>query len=236
MKGKNKRSDSIPDDGGKKNIFGNSEMKPRSDANEITAGKIDATQIRVSAVPKNIVVYVSSSWRRLESKKKDQIWKTQLEFAGFSYICPEKDSVTLLMRCDAYLEGKSKLRDIVGEIDVYVPKPLSFSTVQELIDFPWKKQYGEFRNITNKMYHTHVRKNMDYSPANILGTGEIGLVTRLWDKMARLMNLVGIKMEVEFKGIEKPKEAKNESIEDTFMDGAVYNVIGMLLRKGVWGK
>ncbi len=92
-----------------------------------------------------------------------------------------------------------------------------------------------FREIIEKMYQTHLDKNADYSPANVLGVGEIGLVVRLWDKMTRLMNLLGFEINVEFVGYHGEKEAMNESIEDTYMDMSVYSVIALLYRAGKWG-
>lgn len=75
------------------------------------------------------------------------------------------------------------------------------------------------------------------SPANILATGEVGLITRLWDKTARLLNLMGFRFMISEAGqYTAPTEPKHESIEDTYMDMAVYAIIGLLLRKGVWGK
>lgn len=53
------------------------------------------------------------------------------------------------------------------------------------------QQVRAFREIVGKMYRTHLDKNSDYSPANILATGNVGLVTRLWDKVARFANLTG---------------------------------------------
>jgi len=97
-------------------------------------------------------------------------------------------------------------------------------------------QSRAFLSETMKMYRTHLDKNADYSPANILGTGEVGLVTRLWDKMARLMNLMGFDLELASPAIYRsPKEPKNESIEDNLRDLSVYAIIGQLLRRGLWG-
>lgn len=98
------------------------------------------------------------------------------------------------------------------------------------------KQAQRFAEIVGQMYRTHLQKNSDYSPANILATGEIGLVTRLWDKIARLMNLIGFRVSISASTYEAPKQPKNESINDTYMDAAVYAIIGLLLREGSWGK
>jgi hypothetical protein len=98
------------------------------------------------------------------------------------------------------------------------------------------KQSRAFLELVMQMYRVHLAKNADYSPANILATGEIGLTTRLWDKVARLMNLQGFRFKVEYEGLVLPKAPKHESIDDTLQDAAVYAVIGLLLRRGLWGK
>lgn len=86
-------------------------------------------------------------------------------------------------------------------------------------------------------YRTHLKKNADYSPANILGTGEVGIVTRVWDKVARLMELTGFRVQVaEPATFEGGREAQNEPIEDAWMDLHVYSIIAKLLRDGKWGK
>jgi hypothetical protein len=98
------------------------------------------------------------------------------------------------------------------------------------------EQAFAFRALLGQMYRTHLRKNADYSPANIAGTGTIGLVTRLWDKMARIMNLSGFKLQVTNTEYTAPKQANNEAIEDTFMDMAVYALIALLYKAGKWGR
>jgi hypothetical protein len=98
-------------------------------------------------------------------------------------------------------------------------------------------QAEAFLNTVMRMYRVHLTKNADYSPANILGTGEVGLITRLWDKVARLMNLSGFRFTIEPGSVSftAPKEPNHESIDDTLMDASVYAIIGMLLRGGKWG-
>jgi hypothetical protein len=97
-------------------------------------------------------------------------------------------------------------------------------------------QVESFIATVMRMYRLHLLKNADYSPANILGTGEVGVVTRIWDKVSRLMSLTGFRLEVAGTQLDPPKDPKNESIEDTYMDLANYSVIALLLRKGHWGK
>lgn len=156
--------------------------------------------------------------------------------------------------------------------------PVGFSTWAEIFQFlsqehvpvgvhptelKCPQQTREFKRIIDTMYTTHLYKNQDYSPANILATGHFGLVTRLWDKVARFSNLsgrevkiiddstiveilfynmirlmwlTGIRVKMVLSPFSGKKEAKNEPTIDALVDQAVYSVIGQLLWKKVWGK
>lgn len=100
----------------------------------------------------------------------------------------------------------------------------------------YPNQCKQFKKMLDSMYATHLDKNLDYSPMNVLGTGELGTVVRLWDKMARLMSLYGFEIYMTKAGeYTKPKVPKNESVEDTLEDMANYAVILNILRSGNWG-
>jgi hypothetical protein len=180
---------------------------------------------------------------------------------GYNVICPHLNTSSMELDCkmpDArYLEGDL---DILSRCDAMVVLPnseCSVGTQGEIaycqnnnIPFTYypdlpviltvehrnPAQCDGFRNIVMGMYRVHLVKNTDYSPANILGTGEIGLVTRLWDKVARLLNLTGFRIDIARSHFEAPANPKCESINDTLMDLAVYGVIGLLLRAGKWGR
>jgi hypothetical protein len=95
------------------------------------------------------------------------------------------------------------------------------------------QQCEAFRDIIEEMYSIHLSKNADYFKYNMLATGEVGAVTRLWDKMARLMSLSGFDIGTgEYRG---PKEARNESFDDTLLDMANYAIILLIMRRGKWG-
>lgn len=98
-------------------------------------------------------------------------------------------------------------------------------------------QCAGFLRILMHGYRVHLDKNKDYSPANILGTGFLGTTVRMWDKMARIMNLTGFKLHIskpaEFVGA---KEATNEALEDSYWDMFVYAIIAILLRRNEWGR
>jgi len=75
------------------------------------------------------------------------------------------------------------------------------------------------RTIALQIAETVISKQHDYGHDNIMAFKEQGLVVRLWDKVARLKNLLWVKKE----------SPKNESIEDTFTDIAGYAIIGLML-------
>jgi hypothetical protein len=181
---------------------------------------------------------------------------------GHAVICPHANTAHFEKLCEAtydqYLEGDLK---IIARCDALVLLPGWEHSKGALREFDYATWLGlpiyaypelpdlhptevrspiqakAFAEIVGKMYRTHLQKNADYSPANILATGEIGLITRLWDKTARLLNLMGFKFEIKEAGsYTLPSSPKNESIEDTYMDMSVYAIIGLLLRKGQWGK
>lgn len=72
-----------------------------------------------------------------------------------------------------------------------------------------------------------LQKHFDYGPKNISESpgGPInGLRVRMWDKLARINNLVD-------KGIYSPQY---ESLEDSFKDLANYAIIGLLVLRQQW--
>ncbi len=74
------------------------------------------------------------------------------------------------------------------------------------------------------------------SPANILLTGNVGAAVRIWDKTARILNLLGFDLDVNVGKFSGARSPKNESLLDAFMDLAVYAIIGWLLLIDKWGK
>jgi len=66
-------------------------------------------------------------------------------------------------------------------------------------------------------------KQKDYGPENIARGGELGVVVRAQDKVARLQNLQG-------------KDPDYEPIEDTWLDLADYGIIGYMVNRGWWPK
>jgi hypothetical protein len=90
-----------------------------------------------------------------------------------------------------------------------------------------KPQYLDeaFFQVLEKMLATFIKKHKDYGKGNILDTGELGILFRINDKLRRLQNLTA-----------KGKDPENESINETWLDIAVYAVIAILLRDGQFQK
>ena len=78
--------------------------------------------------------------------------------------------------------------------------------------------------VARKVAEVVISKQHDYGHDNILAFREKGLIVRLWDKVARLKNLLWVMNE----------EPKNESIEDTFTDIAGYAIIGLMLKNNTF--
>lgn len=70
----------------------------------------------------------------------------------------------------------------------------------------YPKQTKAFRELIDKMYAIHLDKNQDYSPANILVSGEVGIIVRIWDKYCRICNLMGVPFPAMIPEIEKARE------------------------------
>ena len=80
--------------------------------------------------------------------------------------------------------------------------------------------------IVNRLLQILYKKHEDYGPLNIAGApgGPMnGLRVRMYDKLARLNNL-----------IDTGDTPNYESIEDTLIDLANYAIIGLLVQRGQW--
>lgn len=91
-------------------------------------------------------------------------------------------------------------------------------------------RFKEFDSIIEKMKEIHHDKNHDYAGSgeylsNLTGCKRMGLsawkgtLVRMQDKMSRLENFAK----------QNELKVKNESVEDTFIDLAVYSILGLIL-------
>jgi hypothetical protein len=98
---------------------------------------------------------------------------------------------------------------------------------EELSRFPTQFE-EDVRIIYDELMSVLLAKHRDYGPRNIAdapGGALNGLRVRIHDKVARINNL-----------IDKSREPKYESIEDSFKDLANYAIISLLVLRDKWDK
>jgi len=182
-------------------------------------------------------------WKKGHAVVCPHLNTAKMEDDGIEYDVILRGDVDIISRCDAIMmmenweesSGASlehKYAEGIGLPIFYWPViPERHPTEIRCPD-----QCEAFREVTNQMYRLHLQKNQDYSPANIKGPGVVGLAVRLWDKTTRMMSLLGFEIDISDSKYVGPKEARNETLDDTFIDLSNYGVIGQILRKGRWGK
>jgi len=86
-------------------------------------------------------------------------------------------------------------------------------------------KFKEFDKIAAEMRKTFVAKNNDYGDDSIGALGEKGIFARIWDKTWRLKRLVWDN---------RQRKVKDETLEDTYKDLAVYLIIAVILKRDKW--
>jgi len=82
-----------------------------------------------------------------------------------------------------------------------------------------------FTQVNTELLEMFLKKHHDYGKGNILDTKELGIAFRVSDKLNRLKFLLS-----------NDKNPQNESIEESWVDIAVYSVIAVLYRRGYFQK
>jgi len=82
-----------------------------------------------------------------------------------------------------------------------------------------------FSEINGELLKMFLKKHHDYGKGNILDTKELGIAFRVSDKLNRLKYLLS-----------NNQQPENESVEETWVDIAVYSVIAILYRRGLFQK
>jgi hypothetical protein len=91
-----------------------------------------------------------------------------------------------------------------------------------------KKFVVDVADIITECSNLLISKQEDYGPLNIAnapGGALNGLRVRIYDKVARINNL-----------IDESKDPKHESLRDSFLDLANYGIIALMVIDGVWPK
>lgn len=95
----------------------------------------------------------------------------------------------------------------------------------KMIEEPTKFELDVWET-SDELVNLLVSKHRDYGPKNISQSpgGPInGLRVRMWDKMARINNL-----------IETSSDVEHEPLEDSFKDLANYALIGLMVLRKKW--
>lgn len=88
--------------------------------------------------------------------------------------------------------------------------------------YPQPKHLDDaFEQINAELLRMFIKKHRDYGKGNILAVKELGIALRITEKVERLKNL-----------LISQKEPDNESVEETWIDIAVYAVVAILYRRG----
>jgi hypothetical protein len=96
-------------------------------------------------------------------------------------------------------------------------------------DTNWAEFELNVRDVMQELGDLLIKKHRDYGPKNITNSPygpTQGLVVRMWDKIARIVNLTN----------QGNVTAENEPLEDSFKDIANYGIIGLLVLRGKWDK
>lgn len=81
-----------------------------------------------------------------------------------------------------------------------------------------------FEKVCQELLAMFIKKHKDYGKGNILDMGELGIAFRISEKFNRIKHL-----------LMDNKKPENESVEESWIDIAVYAVIAVLLKRG-WFK
>ncbi len=84
-----------------------------------------------------------------------------------------------------------------------------------------------FRGVVEEAFSLWQKKHKSYGPFNISVFGLKGIVVRLWDKMQRVVRLAWNNVD---------NSLPDETLQDTFLDIAVYALIAILVIRGQWPK
>lgn len=91
----------------------------------------------------------------------------------------------------------------------------------------WAEFELNVRDTMQELGDLLIKKHRDYGAKNITNSpygATQGLVVRMWDKIARIVNLTK----------QGNTTAENEPLEDSFKDIANYGIIGLLVLRGKW--
>ena len=126
--------------------------------------------------------------------------------------------------CDKLVQSIFKALILNGEKSKEITQ--KFAKIKNAALKTIKTITGESTNsVLERAFNLGIAKNADYGETNILKFGLIGISVRIGDKLARVQNLMALKIE---------GKVTDEKIEDTLLDIINYSTYGQMLNDGVW--
>ena len=82
-----------------------------------------------------------------------------------------------------------------------------------------------YKQVEEELLQMFLKKHKDYGKGNILSVKELGIALRISEKIERIKHL-----------LMQGNVPANESVEETWLDIAVYGIIAVLYRRGHFEK
>ncbi len=156
---------------------------------------------------------------KISEEEKYNLWKNNYTLYASYYLIPHGTRKSYSLE---YIQKKIKKIFSISDIEARKKLSLSLSDniVFKMLSYDSKHVKKTIIDCMNIAY----KKNKDYGSANILDFGISGLLVRINDKIARLINLQKI----------KSRSVKDETIEDTIKDIINYSIYIQMLAEDAW--
>lgn len=156
---------------------------------------------------------------KISEEEKYKLWKNNYTLYASYYLMPHNTGKSYSLED---LQKKIKKTFSISNIEARKKASLRLSDniVFKMLSYDSKHVEKTILDCMNIAY----KKNKDYGSANILDFGISGLLVRINDKLARLINLQKI----------KSRSVKDETIEDTIKDIINYSIYLQMLAENVW--
>lgn len=171
---------------------------------------------------------IPETWQDASFSQIMEVHKFAMTNSSLRSLHSESELVELLNRMMLYLSRviqKHDLETIITQNKIYY-----FISSYSLYLISLDKDSINEKQMINTLTEVHqllIKKQKDYGPNNILEFGHIGIIIRMFDKIARLTNLIS-KYGKLSKSANK-NSVPNETLIDTLMDIIGYAVIGLMI-------
>lgn len=149
-------------------------------------------------------------------------WKDNYSMYMSYYLSPE--SVADGEKPESLENLQKEIKQTFGIKNENIRKASSWVLSEHLLNKMLSYNPKDREKIIMKCMDIAYKKNKDYGSANILDFGISGLLVRINDKIARLVNLQKV----------KTRSVQDETIEDTVEDIINYSVYLQMLSEDVW--